>query len=449
MSDYRRSAALHSLGCKVNAYETEAMGQQLEQAGYTIVPFAPGADVYIINTCSVTNIADRKSRQMLSRARKMNPQAVVVAVGCYVQTARQKTGSDIRADIILGNNEKHNLVSVLERFFADRNAPAEFVADLRQIREYEPLSISKTQEHTRAFVKVQDGCDQFCSYCIIPYARGRVRSRSVEDVAEEVKRLAGAGIQEIVLTGIHLSAYGSDLVKGEGLAELTEKVCGIPGIRRVRLGSLEQSVITPEFLARTSSLAEFCSHFHLSLQSGDNGVLSRMNRHYTGEVFAEKIRMLRETFDDPALTTDVIVGFPGETEEEFENTRRFLNENDFYESHIFRYSMRAGTRAAAMGNQIEESVKEERAAILAGDYQKRRENYVSRHAGRIREVLFEESLEFEGQRGYTGFTPEYIRVFMKTDDNMQNQLRKGRLTVSGDKKMLTLVPDSSRVFRPF
>ena len=350
-----RKAALHNLGCKVNAYETEAMQQLLEDAGYEIVPFKDGADVYIINTCSVTNVADKKSRQMLHRAKKMNPDSVVVAVGCYVQAAKEDLEKDMAVDLIIGNNKKKDLVGLLERYFADRDDREE-VIDIAATGEYEELHIRKIADHTRAFIKVQDGCNQFCSYCIIPYTRGRVRSRAIGDVVKEVEGLAAAGYKEIVLTGIHLSSYGVDFPeeKRENLLSLITCLDKIQGIERIRLGSLEPRIITEEFVSALAGLKSICPHFHLSLQSGCNATLARMNRHYTAQEYLERCVILRKHFDNPAITTDVIVGFPGETVEEFDETKRFLETVRFYEMHIFKYSKREGTRAAVMENQVPE-----------------------------------------------------------------------------------------------
>ncbi len=357
-----RKAALHNLGCKVNAYETEAMQEMLEQNGYEIVPFAEGADVYVINTCTVTNMADRKSRQMLHRARKMNPNAVVVAAGCYVQAQGAKADDCI--DIIIGNNKKKDLIAILDEHFAkiEEKEPQVELIDIAHTHEYEEMRVSRQAEHTRANVKVQDGCNQFCSYCIIPYARGRVRSRKMEDVLAEVKTLASNGYQEIVLTGIHLSSYGIDT--GENLLELIRAVHQVEGILRIRLGSLEPRIITREFAEGIAALPKMCPHFHLSLQSGCNTTLKRMNRRYTAEEYYEKCELLREVFDHPALTTDVIVGFPGETEEEFRESKAFLEKVNFYETHIFKYSRRQGTKAAVMKDQVPEPVKTERSNQL-------------------------------------------------------------------------------------
>ena len=348
-------AALHNLGCKVNAYETEAMQQILEEAGYEIVPFSEYADVYVINTCSVTNMADRKSRQMLHRAKKQNPDAIVVGAGCYVQTKEAQALVDESIDIVIGNNKKHELVPLLREYEASHRKMA-CVADINHEKQaYEELSLSRTAEHTRAFIKVQDGCNQFCTYCIIPFARGRVRSRELPDVLQEIRTLAKSGYREVVLTGIHLSSYGVD--NGESLLHLIEAVHELEGIERIRLGSLEPRIVTDAFAKRLSELPKICPHFHLSLQSGCDAVLSRMNRRYDTKEYEAGCALLRRYFEHPAITTDVIVGFPGETDEEFETTERYLERIHFYEMHIFQYSRREGTQAAAMPDQVRETVK--------------------------------------------------------------------------------------------
>ena len=354
----KKKAALHNLGCKVNAYEVEAMQQLLEKAGYEIVPFEPGADVYLINTCTVTNIADRKSRQMLHKAKKMNPDAIVVATGCYVQTDEGKLDKDEAVDLILGNNQKKQIVEVLEEY-ERQHKKQKHVIKINQTKEYEELEISHTAEHVRAYIKVQDGCNQFCTYCIIPYARGRVRSRKISQVIEEVQTLAARGYKEVVLTGIHLSSYGLDFPEEERetLLSLIKAVHEVQGIQRIRLGSLEPRIITEEFARTISALPKMCPHFHLSLQSGCDATLERMNRRYTSTEYAEKCTLLRKYFDNPALTTDVIVGFPMETEEEFRMSRDFVDSIHFYETHIFKYSRRHGTKAAAMDGQLTESQK--------------------------------------------------------------------------------------------
>lgn len=414
-----KKVALHNLGCKVNAYETEAMQQLLEQAGYEIVPFDVGADIYIINTCTVTNIADRKSRQMLHKAKKMNPDAIVVAAGCYVQAAGESLKADEAIDLIIGNNKKKDLVAILEAYETGRQE--ESFIDINHTKEYETLSMTKTAEHTRAYVKVQDGCNQFCSYCIIPYARGRVRSRSIADVRTEIEQLASNGYQEVVLTGIHLSSYGVDL-DGEDLLSLIRMVNEIDGIRRIRLGSLEPRIVTEEFAAALAGMEKICPHFHLSLQSGCNATLKRMNRRYTAEEYAEKCRLLRRVFTNPALTTDVIVGFPQETEEEFGETVEFLKQIQFFETHIFKYSRRKGTKAAAMEGQIPESVKTERSRILQELDRKHTERYVMEQVGRQVEILIEEETEVDGVHYQTGHTKEYIRAAVISERDLTNQI---------------------------
>ena len=415
-----RKAALHNLGCKVNAYETEAMQEMLEQNGYEIVPFAEGADVYVINTCTVTNMADRKSRQMLHRARKMNPNAVVVAAGCYVQAQGAKADDCI--DIIIGNNKKKDLIAILDEHFAkiEEKEPQVELIDIAHTHEYEEMRVSRQAEHTRANVKVQDGCNQFCSYCIIPYARGRVRSRKMEDVLAEVHTLASNGYQEIVLTGIHLSSYGIDT--GENLLELIRAVHQVEGILRIRLGSLEPRIITREFAEGIAALPKMCPHFHLSLQSGCNTTLKRMNRRYTAEEYYDKCELLREVFDHPALTTDVIVGFPGETEEEFRESKAFLEKVNFYETHIFKYSRRQGTKAAEMKDQVPEPVKTERSNQLIALGKVNKKAFEDRLIGQTVEVLMEEEIQRDSETWQIGHTREYVKVGRKTEENLANQL---------------------------
>ncbi len=408
-----RRAAFHTLGCKVNAYETEAMEELLQTAGYDIVPFNEQADVYVVNTCSVTNIAERKSRQMLHRAKKLNPEAVVVATGCYVQVSEEEAKADEAVDLVLGNNQKRQIVSALDAYFEGRTFD-EVLADVEK-EQYEELEVSTVLEHTRAFVKVQDGCNQFCSYCIIPYARGRVRSRRMENVISEIKRLAGAGIQEVVLTGIHLSSYGREIDGESHLIELIEAIHPIEGINRIRLGSLEPRIITEEFVGHLKKLHKVCPHFHLSLQSGCEATLKRMNRHYTSEEYYEKCQLLRENFEHPAITTDVIVGFPGETEEEFEETRQFLEKVHFYEMHIFRYSRRKGTRADKMENQVPDEKKAQRSSILSELEAKMTKDFRAQWTGKKVKVLLEERQELNSSSYMVGHTPEYIKCAVKTD----------------------------------
>ena len=407
----KRTAALHNLGCKVNAYETESMQQMLEAAGYEIVDFAETADVYVINTCSVTNMADRKSRQMIHRARGKNPAAVIVAAGCYVQTAGEEIKKDLSIDILIGNNKKAELIPLLEQYFAD-HAHAVDVIDINDgIQPYEELTLAKTGEHTRAFMKVQDGCNQFCSYCIIPYARGRVRSRDPKSVYEEACTLAENGYWEIVLTGIHLSSYGV----GEefGLLELIRMVHEIPGIERIRLGSLEPRIITEEFVQQLSGLRKICPHFHLSLQSGCDETLVRMNRKYTTEEYAHSCELLRGVYEHPAITTDVIVGFPGETPEEFAQTKRFLERIGFYEMHVFQYSKRHGTRAERMPDQVPETVKKARSGELLALVEEQSKAFRDYYIGKEQTVLFEENMQIGAKRYMVGFTPEYVRLAME------------------------------------
>ena len=424
-----KKAALHNLGCKVNAYETEAMQEMLEQAGYEIVPFREGADIYIINTCTVTNIADRKSRQMLHRARKMNPDAIVVAAGCYVQAQAEKQEVDPCIDIVLGNNRKKDLIAVLEEY-QQKKAEGECleeVEDISRTKDYEPLSLTKPGDHTRAYIKVQDGCNQFCTYCIIPYARGRVRSREVEDVIREVRALAENGYREVVLTGIHLSSYGIDFDGERHLLELIRAVHEVEGIRRIRLGSLEPGIITEEFAEALAALPKMCPHFHLSLQSGCDATLKRMNRRYTSGEYYEKCRILRKYFDRPALTTDVIVGFPGETEEEFRQSMEFVDKVDFYETHIFKYSRREGTKAAVMENQVREQVKAQRSALMISLGEKKRRAYEESFVGSEVEVLVEEPDVIDGRKVQTGHTKEYIKVALESGEDLRNQIVKVRI----------------------
>lgn len=408
-----RRAAFHTLGCKVNAYETEAMEELLQTAGYDIVPFTEQADVYVVNTCSVTNMAERKSRQMLHRAKKLNPEAVVVATGCYVQVSEEEARADAAVDLVLGNNQKRQIVTALDAYFEGRTFD-DVLADVEK-EQYEELEVSTVLEHTRAFVKVQDGCNQFCSYCIIPYARGRVRSRRMQNVIAEIKRLAEAGIQEVVLTGIHLSSYGREIDGESHLIELIEAIHPIDGISRIRLGSLEPRIITEKFVGRLKKLHKVCPHFHLSLQSGCEETLKRMNRHYTPEEYYEKCKLLRAAFENPAITTDVIVGFPGETDEEFDKTRQFLEKVHFYEMHIFRYSRRKGTRADKMENQIPEETKAQRSSILSSLESQMTKEFRTKWTGACVKVLLEERQEINGVSYMVGHTPEYIKCAVETD----------------------------------
>ena len=411
--------ALHNLGCKVNAYEIEAMQQLLEEAGYEIVPFEPGADIYVINTCTVTNIADRKSRQMLHKAKKMNPEAIVVATGCYVQTGGDKLEKDEAIDLVLGNNQKINIVEALAEYAENKPGHGSHVIKINQTKEYEDLSIDHTSEHVRAYIKVQDGCNQFCTYCIIPYARGRVRSRNIESVLKEVHSLAEKGYKEVVLTGIHLSSYGVDFPeeKKETLLSLIRAVHEIEGIQRIRLGSLEPGIVTREFAEGIAALPKVCPHFHLSLQSGCDETLERMNRRYRSGEYRERCELLREVYENPALTTDVIVGFPQESEEEFQKSYDFVDGIHFYETHIFKYSRRQGTKAAAMDGQLTEAEKARRSEKMIEMHHRHAKDYERSMLGKELEVLIEEEYTKDGQIWYLGHSREYIKTAVPKSEN--------------------------------
>lgn len=434
-----KSAAFCTLGCKVNQYETDAMRELFENSGYEIRNFNEIADIYIINTCTVTNMADRKSRQMLHRAKKKNPKSLVVAVGCYVQASAKDIADDPYIDLVIGNNKKKEIVSIVENHLPEY-AVKETVVDIGREWEYEALRISKVSEHTRAYIKIQDGCNQFCSYCIIPYARGRVRSRQPEDIFSEVEALVKNGYKEIVLTGIHISSYGMDFAgekisynsqdfynKCDALISLIEKLDSIRGLERIRLGSLEPRIITEAFANRLLGVKKLCPHFHLSLQSGCDETLRRMNRHYTTQVYKEKCGLLRRLFDRPGITTDVIVGFPGETEEEFRMTKQFLEDIHFSEMHIFKYSRRKGTRAAEMDCQVDEQIKTKRSNELIDMNQRFREDYEALCLGKRLEILIEESQEISGKVYQTGHSREYFRVAVETGDALDNQMIYGEI----------------------
>ena len=420
----KKKVALHNLGCKVNAYEVEAMQQLLENAGYETVPFEEGADVYVINTCTVTNIADRKSRQMLHKAKKMNPDAIVVGTGCYAQADTEKLKEDTAVDLILGNNQKTQIVEALEEYEKEHAKQVQ-VIEINHTKEYEELSISSTAEHVRAYIKVQDGCNQFCTYCIIPFARGRVRSRKIEEVLSEVETLAAKGYKEVVLTGIHLSSYGVDFPKEEreSLLSLIQAVSRVEGISRIRLGSLEPRIITEEFLEGIVKTGKVCPHFHLSLQSGCNKTLKNMNRRYSAQEYAEKCELIRKFYPAPALTTDVIVGFPQETEEDFEESYEFVKKIHFYETHIFKYSRRHGTKAASMDGQLTEAAKAQRSDRMLELHEIRAREYEEAMIGKKMELLLEEEIEIDGRPWYVGHSREYVRaVISKTDAHRVNDL---------------------------
>ncbi|MBO5292359.1 MAG: tRNA (N(6)-L-threonylcarbamoyladenosine(37)-C(2))-methylthiotransferase MtaB [Lachnospiraceae bacterium] len=449
-----KSVALHNLGCKVNGYELDVMGQMLQEKGFKIVPFDEDADIYIINTCTVTNIADRKSRQMLHKAKKKNPDAVVVAVGCYVQTGREAVEKDPCIDLAVGNNRKKDLISILEEFLAskeecrgeetgEKTLHGTTVIDINHTDEYEEMTLEHTADHTRAYIKIQDGCNQFCSYCIIPYARGRIRSRRPEDVLAEVKGLAANGYREIVFTGIHISSYGIDFeqkqtgdyrsAKEEALRKnhflnLIKAVHEVDGIERIRLGSLEPRIMTEEFVRELAGLSRLCPHFHLSLQSGSDTVLQRMNRHYSSGEYYEKVLLLRKYFSNPAITTDVITGFPQETEEEFEETKAFLEKVHFYEMHIFKYSKRQGTVAASMPGQMTEREKAKRSAVLLEMEKRHSKEYREQFVGRECEVLFEETMEIQDESYMVGHSKRYLKVAVKAGEELSNEIRTCRIS---------------------
>lgn len=444
---FMKTVAFHTLGCKVNTYETEAMQQLMESAGYRCVEFGERADVYIVNTCSVTNIADRKSRQMLHRARKMNEDAIVVAAGCYVESAKNKIDEDLSIDIIVGNNNKNDIVNIINEYLQDK-IKNKFIIDINKETEYEEFNISKINDHTRAFIKVQDGCNQFCSYCIIPFTRGRVRSRKMENIIDEVKSLSASGYKEIVLTGIHLSSYGVDFLdesynkrmekltqteesdeefvtKNELLC-LIENIANIEGIERVRIGSLEPRIIQENFIKSLSKIDKFCPHFHLSLQSGCDKTLKSMNRKYTADEFYEGVKLIRKYFASPAITTDIIVGFPGETKKDFEESRTFVEKVKFYETHIFPYSIREGTKAANMP-QVDGNEKVRRANILNEINLKNQKEFRALRIGKEDELLCEEIFIKDGIEYFTGYTKEYVKVAVLNSDLKTNDIVSGRI----------------------
>ena len=420
-----RKAALHNLGCKVNSYETEAMTQLLKKAGYKIVSFQDQADVYIINTCSVTNMADRKSRQMLHKAKKQNPNAVVVATGCYVQTATEKAVQDLSIDLVVGNNRKKYIVEILNEYYAEKEAgeqvKEEYVIDINHTDEYEDLEISTVTEHTRAHLKIQDGCNNFCSYCIIPYARGRIRSRTMKSIKAELERLSASGFKEIVLTGINLSCYDDN---GKKLIDVIEMADNVNGIERIRLGSLDPEVVTEDFVERLGKVKKICPHFHFSLQSGCDKTLKAMNRHYTSDEYYEKCQLIRKYIDNPAFTTDVIVGFPGETEEDYISSREFVKKVKFAELHVFKYSKRDGTVAAKMPNQIDEKIKTLRSEDLIKTGEELTKEFRQAKIGQDTTVLFEEKILLDNKEYWVGHTVDYIKIAVPEKENLEGQIRK-------------------------
>ena len=410
-----KTVAFCTLGCKVNQYETNAMMQKMIEAGYEVVDFETKADIYIINTCTVTNMADKKSRQMLRRVKEINPEAILVAVGCYAQVAKEKLEQIPEIDLILGINEKNDIVKYVEQ--ASKNT---YVSDVLHQTEFLDFGDVTYTEKTRAVIKVQDGCNQFCSYCIIPYARGRIRSRKPESVIKEITDVAKEGIKEVVITGIHIASYGKDFNTEYRLIDLLEEIQKVDGVQRIRLGSLEPTLITEEFVTRLKKLSKICDHFHLSLQSGCDETLKRMNRKYTTNQFRHVVELLRNAYPEVHLTTDVIVGFPGETEEEFNKTYEFLKEIKFYKMHVFKYSPRSGTVAAKMPNQIDGNIKEERSNKLIELSDKNEEEYNQKYIGKEVEVLLEER---EGEY-LKGHTTNYMVVKMKTNENLENTIQK-------------------------
>lgn len=429
-----KTVALHNLGCKVNSYEIDVMQQMLQKNGYEIVDFEQKADIYIVNTCSVTSIADRKSRQMLHKAKKNNPKAVVVAVGCYVQTGTEAILKDEGIDLAIGNNRKKDLIPILEQYLkekdiypGDKTLHDTTIIDINHTKEYEEMVLERTAEHTRAYIKIQDGCNQFCTYCIIPYARGRVRSRQKEDILSEITGLVQRGYKEVVLTGIHISSYGTDFGQN-GLLDLVQSIDKIEGLQRIRLGSLEPRIVTSEFATELAKLQKICPHFHLSLQSGSLNTLKRMNRHYTPSEYLKGVEELRRAFDNPAITTDVIVGFPGETVEEFLETREFLEKIRLYEMHIFKYSVRKGTLAAKMKDQVPDKIKAYRSDELLEMEERLSCEYRQTFIGKEVSVLFEEEKKIMGESYQIGHTKQYIKVALKTKENLSNQIRVGKIS---------------------
>lgn len=449
-----KNVAFHNLGCKVNSYELDVVQQNFVKRGYKIVPFDQMADIYVINTCTVTNIADRKSRQMIHRARKQNPLAIVVALGCYVQTGKEKDGLDADIDIAIGNNRKKDTVKIVEEYLQKHHGAGGMIRDgheagraqetLRRAKaackternildiahtcEYEEMTLEQTVEHTRAYIKIQDGCNQFCSYCIIPFARGRVRSRSGEDICKEIEGLAKKGCCEFVLTGIHISSYGMDFKEKTSLLDLILQIRKIEGVKRIRLGSLEPRIVTEEFAKALGGIEEICPHFHLSLQSGCDEILKRMNRHYTAAEYKDGVDRLRKYFDAPAITTDVIVGFPGETDEEFARTEAFLRETGFFEMHIFPYSAREGTVAAKMKGQVPGEIKKSRSRRLLELEKEQSVQYRRQFVGCEETVLFEETKVIGGQPYQVGHTARYVKAAKKTDDDLAGRMVQGRIT---------------------
>lgn len=439
-----KKVAFHNLGCKVNSYELEFVQQRFTENDFRIVPFDQKADIYVVNTCTVTNIADRKSRQMLHRAKTLNPDAIVVAMGCYVETSKDEARKDLGIDVLIGNSDKGHAYEKIVEFLNNKDSNNTedkhlLVNDINETKEYDEFKLSFTTEHTRVHVKIQDGCNQFCSYCAIPLARGRVRSRKIEDIVSEIEGLCKNNYKEFVLTGIHLSSYGMENYNIEmsnenpvgyseyenaKLIDAIEAVAKIKGVKRIRLGSLEPRIITEDFLKRLVATGKICPHFHLSLQSGSDSVLKRMNRRYSTDEFLEKTKLIREYFIHAGITTDVIAGFPGETNEEFTETREYMNKVDFYEAHIFKYSRRRGTLADKMDNQLTDKEKSVRSEILIKDANERSRKFREYYIGKRAEVLFEEIIIIGGEDYLIGYTREYVKVALKSgDEKLINEIR--------------------------
>ena len=420
MNNKQRSntkVAFITLGCKVNQYETNAMSELFLTNNYKIVSNEEKADIYVINTCTVTNMSDRKSRQMLRRVKELNQNSIVVACGCYAQVAKEELEKMKEIDIVLGNNEKKEIIKYVEKFIEEKTKTIQ-IQDVMQEKEFVDFGDVTYTEKTRAVIKVQDGCDRFCTYCIIPYARGRVRSRQPQSILSEIEKIVKQGIKEVVITGIHIASYGKDFKNEYKLIDLLEEINKIDGLERIRLGSIEPLLITEEFIKRLEKLEKICHHFHLSLQSGSNSTLKRMNRRYTKQQFSHIVELLRNTYKDVILTTDIIVGFPEETEKEFEETYNFLSKVKFYKMHIFKYSPRKGTVAAKNPNQIDGNVKEERSKKLIELSNKNETEYNKAYIGKKVEVLFEEEKDGE----YVGHTKNYILVHCKSDKNLENKI---------------------------
>ncbi len=438
-----KSVAFHTLGCKVNIYETKAMQELMQNAGYNIVEFTDKADIYVVNTCSVTNIADKKSRQILHKAKIENPDAIIVAAGCYVQSAKEKLQEDNNIDIIIGNNLKKDIVSIIEEYYKKNKIDDTHIIDINKTNEYEELIVSEFSKHTRAFIKIQDGCNQFCTYCIIPYTRGRVRSRKADDIIIEAKKLAHNGFREIVLTGIHLSSYGVDLKdeKINSLIKLIKELSYISGIDRIRIGSLEPRIISKEFLDVLITIKQFCPHFHLSLQSGCDKTLKNMNRQYNSDDFRKGVSLIRKYYESPAITTDIIVGFPGESVEDFISSKNFLQEIGFYEMHIFPYSARQGTKAARMPLQLTSKEKSKRAKELSIINQKMSDEFRNYRLGKEDEVLLEEEYIYDNKKYILGHTKEYVKIAILMSDDINkyhNKIAKGKITKILEKDILLM-----------